>query len=393
MSARATHRKGKVVHRRPSRKGKSLRFGATVACAAAVAIGTFATLSFQNLDHNLTGVNINEALGKDRPAATKSEGPHAPMNVLLIGSDSREGQSKVAGQTPGLSDTTILVHVSADRRRITAASIARDTMVERPDCKSKDGKKTVRGGLSMFNAAYSIGGPACTQRTVEQLTGIRIDHFVVVDLAGFTKMVDAVGGVPICVPEEVNDSIGRIHLDKGRYTANGETALNYVRERHALSANGDIGRMKRQQAFLASMANKALSQDVLTDPKKLYAFLDATTESLTTDSDLASLTKMASLASEVSAIDASNIKFLSVPVETYPRDHNRLQWTSAADKLWKSFKEDQALPRSMSGDVTKAREKAATVKPSGTTSPSATPKPQPKTTVKKASPASNGLCS
>ena len=135
----------------------------------------------------------------------------------------------------------------------------------------------------MFNAAYAVGGPACTVKTVEKLTDIRINHFVVIDFNGFRKMVDALGGVEVCVPKEVNDTTGHITLPAGTYDVKGQRALDYVRVRHGISNNGDIGRMKRQQTFLASMANKAVSAGTLVNPVRLVKFLDAATKSLTTD--------------------------------------------------------------------------------------------------------------
>ncbi len=197
---------------------------------------------------------------------------------------------------PGLSDTTILLHVSADRKLAYGVSLPRDAMVERPSCERKDGNGTDPGGLSMFNAAYAVGGPACTIKTVEKLTDIRINHFVVIDFNGFRKMVDALGGVEVCVPKEVNDTTGHIYLPAGTYDVKGQRALDYVRVRHSISENGDIGRMKRQQTFLASMANKAVSAGTLVNPVRLYSFLDAATKSLTTDPGLASIKKLGGLA-------------------------------------------------------------------------------------------------
>jgi len=225
-------------------------------------------------------------------------------------------------------------------------------MVQRPDCLSKDGKTTVPGGLSMFNEAYAIGGAGCTERTVEQLTGIRIDHFVVVDFNGFKHMVDALGGVQVCVPKPVHDTIGHIDLPAGTYTVTGEQALDYVRVRHDISDNGDIGRMRRQQTFLASMANKAISLGTLSNPVKLYKFLDAATKSLTTDPGLADLKELADLANQLKSIGLDNIQFLTVPFETYQPDPNRLVWAQAAKKLWRRIRLDEPLS---------ARESRATI--------------------------------
>ena len=253
---------------------------------------------YRHLEGNITAMDVEDALGDDRPEEIiKDNVEHKPLNVLLLGSDTREGQgNNIGGETPGLSDTTILLHLSANRERAYGVSIPRDSMVERPECERKDGQGTDPGGLSMFNVAYAIGGPACTIKTVESLTDIRVNHFVVIDFNGFKSMVDALGGVPVCVPEEVNDDIGKIYLPAGSYEVKGQQALSYVRLRHGLSENGDIGRMKRQQAFLASMANKAISAGTLLNPVRLYNFLDAATKSLTTDPELASLNKLRGLA-------------------------------------------------------------------------------------------------
>jgi LCP family protein required for cell wall assembly len=315
-----------------------------------VAVGGF--LAYRHLENNITTIDTHRGLGTDRPDPVEPvEADRPPLNLLLLGSDTREGQTgHIGGETPGLSDTTILLHLSADRETAYGVSIPRDSMVERPDCLTDDGE-TVPGGFGMFNAAYALGGPLCTQRTVEQLTGIRIDHVVVVDFNGFRAMVDALGGVPICVPEEVDDDIGHIHLPAGSYDADGNQALDYVRVRHDLSENGDIGRMRRQQAFLASMAHKAISLGTLTNPVKLYSFLDAATKSLSTDEGLNSLKELIGLARQLRDIGLENIQFLTVPFEPYPPDHNRLVWAPEAKKLWRRIEHDKPLPRKLEKTV------------------------------------------
>jgi LCP family protein required for cell wall assembly len=211
----------------------------------------------------------------------------------------------------------------------------------------------------MFNEAYAVGGPACTIKTVEEITDIRVNHFVVVDFNGFKNMVDALDGVPVCVPEEVNDDIGKIYLPEGSYEVKGQEALSYVRLRHGLSENGDIGRMKRQQAFLAAMSNKAISAGTLVNPVRLYNFLDAATESLTTDPGLASLSKLGRLAKQVRDIGLENVQFLTVPFETYEPDPNRLAIAPAADRLWDRLREDEPLSARQEREVTTAAESPA----------------------------------
>ncbi len=267
-------------HRDQVRKHRVIRVVAiSVASAIVVALAT-GFFVYRHLEGNIDSLDVTAALGDDRPEEIiPDDVEHKPLNILLLGSDTREGQDgNIGGDTPGLSDTTILLHVAADRDRAYGVSIPRDLMVERPECQLKDGEGTDPGGLDQFNAAYAIGGPACTIRTVEQMSDVRINHFVVVDFNGFRAMVDALDGVPVCVPEEVNDDIGKIYLPAGSYEVQGQQALSYVRLRHELSENGDIGRMRRQQAFLASMANKAISAGTLVNPVRLYNFLDAATK-------------------------------------------------------------------------------------------------------------------
>ncbi|HEX2297519.1 MAG TPA: LCP family protein [Pseudonocardiaceae bacterium] len=343
---------------REVRKHRALRAVAISVAAVLVVALTAGFFVYRHLEGNITTLDIEDALGTDRPEKViKEQEPHQPLNILLLGSDTREGQGNhIGGETPGLSDTTILLNISADRDRAYGVSLPRDAMVERPPCVRKDGQGMDAGGLSMFNAAYAVGGPACTVKTVEQLTDIRIDHFVVVDFNGFKHMVDALGGVPVCVPEEVNDTIGNIYLPAGSYEVQGQQALNYVRLRHGLSENGDIGRMKRQQAFLASMANKAISAGTLANPVRLYNFLDAATKSLTTDPGLDNLRDLAGLAKQLKDIGLDNIQFLTVPFESYEPDPNRLVWAPEAEQLWDKIRHDEPLTGELSQTVTTAAE-------------------------------------
>ena len=348
---------------RPARKHPALRVVVISLATVLVAALTGGFFVYRHLEDNIVAVDVEEALGDVRrpkvfapKTTTDVEVEHDPLNILLLGSDTREGQGNdtIGGETPGLSDTTILLHLSADRDRAYGVSIPRDAMVERPACDRKDGQGVDPGGLAMFNAAYAIGGPACTIKTLEKISRIRINHFVVVDFNGFKAMVDALDGVPVCVPREVNDDIGKIYMRAGSYEVKGQEALDYVRLRHELSENGDIGRMKRQQTFLAAMANKAVSAGTLANPIRLYRFLDAATSSLTTDTELADLQKLASLGSELKGIGLDKIQFLTVPFETYPPDPNRLQIAPEAEALWKRLKHDEPLTRSQSESVTTA---------------------------------------
>ena len=350
---------------------------AITVAAVLVVVLTGGFFVYRHLNNNITGIDIISALGTDRPSEVKQKTPQKPLNILLLGSDTRQGQTgHIGGDTPGLSDTTILLHISGDRKLAYGVSLPRDAMVERPSCVRKDGQGTDPGGLSMFNAAYAVGGPACTVKTVEKLTNIRINHFVVIDFNGFRKMVDALGGVQVCVPKEVNDTTGHIYLPAGTYDVKGQRALDYVRVRHSISDNGDIGRMKRQQAFLASMANKAVSAGTLVNPVRLVKFLDAATKSLTTDTGLSSLDKLGGLAKSLKGIGLDHIQFITVPFKTYEPDPNRLQWAPGANRLWYRVRNDMPINKRFADQVTTAAGKpsgGASATPSQ--SPSARPSP------------------
>lgn len=377
-----------------TRRRRVLKWLALTVAVLLVAGATAGFLAYRQLDKNITSIDVTRDLGTDRPthAALKPGVPDKPLNVLVLGSDTREGQGpSIAGETPGLSDTTILLHLSADRQRAYGVSLPRDAMVKRPSCRTKGGSIDP-GGLSMFNEAYAVGGPACTIKTVESLTRVPIDHFVVIDFKGFRKMVDALGGVEVCVPEEVDDDIGRIYLPAGTYTVKGQRALDYVRVRHDIGAeNGDIGRMKRQQVFLASMSNKAVSAGTLANPVRLYKFLNEATKSLTTDPGLASLRELVSLGQSFQGIGLDNIQFLSVPFELYPPDPNRLQWKPSANRLWKAMIDDEPVGKRLVSGAVSAEDESRPSK-GGEKSPSTSPSATASTDAAARRAAENGLC-
>ncbi len=171
---------------------------------------------------------------------------------------------------------------------------------------------------------------------------------MVVDFNGFRGMVKALGGVKVYLPEAVNDTVGHISLPAGCNTLNGDQSLDYVRLRH-IGNGSDPERLARQQAFLSSVMQKVTSKGTLTNPVKLYSFLDAATSSLSTDKALNSVSKLAALAQDVRQVGLDQIEFMTIPVEVYPPDRNRLQWTSQADIVWKAIRQDKPLPGSDTG--------------------------------------------
>ncbi|MEX1659699.1 LCP family protein [Streptomyces pseudovenezuelae] len=317
---------------------------------AGVGVGVFALAAggagwavYAKLDGNITADDAAAAelarYEKERPTSLVK----GAQNILLIGSDSRSGDGNARyGRDSGTerSDTTILLHLSAGRRTATAVSLPRDLMVDVPACLGRDG---TRGEpvFAMFNSAFQKGGSACTIRTVEKLTNIRVDHHMVVDFHGFKDMVDAVDGVAVCLAEPIDDKAAELRLPAGRVTLNGEEALGYVRARKSLGNGSDTDRMDRQQRFLGALVNKVQSNDVLLNPVKLYPVLDAATSSLTTDPALASLRGLYELVRGLRHIPTERVQFLTVPRESYVYDSNRDQLVEPeARRLFERLRKD-----------------------------------------------------
>jgi LCP family protein required for cell wall assembly len=363
---------------RPKRRGRVKKrhtvarvLGVTV-LVLAMAVGLSVVYAFRHLSGNLDVSDI-EAQLSDRPDKVEVAGPQEPINVLVMGSDTRSGQGNDIDNEAGAgaSDTTILLHLSADRKRAYGVSIPRDTMVDRPAC---DHGAIPAADYQQWNAAFALGGEACTIQQFEQITGVRIDHHVIVDFNGFQDMVDAVDGVEVCIPEEINDQAHGIHLEAGTREISGKQALSYVRQRYDVGDGSDIGRMKRQQAFVASMTNKVVSAGTLTSPIRLYNFLNAATQSLTVDPGLSNLGKIAKLGIEFRDIDLGRVQFLTIPWQWDPQDPNRVVFAPEADNVWEKIRRDEPLTRRLTVDaISAAKPPGASPSPSTRQSPGSGP--------------------
>ena len=333
---------------RRSHRHPLLRRGVIALASGLVLLLVLSVMAYLKFNSNITQLDVSKLLGQ-RPqssAAVNKLTNLKPLNILVIGSDTRDLGTSSFGTTPGArADTTLIVHLSGDRRSAVVVSIPRDSMTRAPrDCKDTK-SKVADGPIRQWNANYSLGGPACVIRAVEGTTGIFIDHFMVVNFVGFQSMVDALGSVEVCVPTAVKDPLSQLNLPAGRSRVTGKEALAFVRVRHNIGKDAsDLGRIDRQQAFLSSMVQEATSKNLLLRPDKLFRFLDAATKSLTTDPGLANLNALREVAQSVVGLQSSQIRFVTVPIEQYRPDHNRVQWTSAADVLWKSIRDDTALP-------------------------------------------------
>lgn len=330
----------------------------TTIAVVLVAGSVTAFVAYQKLNGNIHHVDVSSLLNeKDRPKRVVEDAK--AKNILVMGSDKRSGKNaiNVEGQR---SDTTILVHLAADRKSAVAVSIPRDTMVPIPECQRDDGTTVPAQTVAMFNSAFSEAGPACTIATVEKLTDIRIDNYVVVDFNGFKDMVDALHGVRICLPHAVNDPQSHLDLPAGTHTVRGRQALAYVRTRHGLGNGSDLSRIDRQQAFIGSMVSKVKSKGILLQPTTLYSFLSAATKSLTTDFN--GLRDMVGLARDVRGLPRKDLTFLTIPNEPWVQDPNRVQLKKSAAGVWRALRFDQPLPGS---GVTPTSSPSASSTPSG----------------------------
>ena len=329
-------------HAAPRARWRRVLTGLLVVVLVVLGAGSVtAFVAYQKLNGNINHVDVSSLIGpdKERPQVV-AEDPKAE-NILVMGSDKRSGKN-AANVAGARSDTTIVLHLAADRKSATLVSIPRDSMVPIPSCTRSNGTVVPAQTIAMFNSAFSEAGPACTIKTVEKLTKIRIDHYIVVDFSGFKSMIDALGGVKVCLPYAVNDPQSHLDLSAGTHTVRGRQALAYVRTRHGIGNGSDLSRIDRQQAFISSMVKKVKSTGVLLRPDRLYSFLSAATSSLTTD--FGSLKSMVSLAQDVKGLPTKDVTFLTIPNEPWTQDPNRVQWKQSAGPVWRSLRFDQPLP-------------------------------------------------
>ena len=340
-----------------------------VTLAVALFVVSGAGFAWYDLQSRVGRVGVGKLLGdeKERPGTEAPDSYNGrAVNLLVLGTDSRSGENNVDGSegsdevSVARSDTALLMHVSADRKRIDAVSIPRDTLVDIPECKRLDGDTTGAEEDGQFNSAFANGagtgndkkaiasGAACTWKTVEKMTDIRIDDFVVVDFNGLSKVVDSLDGVHVQVAEAIDDpDYTGMTLDEGCQKLDGQAALQYARVRHGVGDGSDISRISRQQSLMNAMVSKALASSVLTKT----GFLTSTLETLTTSERIGELTTLSGLANSVKGIGTDKINFITMPNEP-AADENRVVPTENAKKVWVALKEDKPVPADAAAPAT-----------------------------------------
>jgi LCP family protein required for cell wall assembly len=316
---------------------------------AVLAISAISALAFGTVTASINKIDVFSGIDK-RP-----EKKSTAMNYLLVGSDTREGLSKeelkklrvgsVATAAGKRSDTMLLVHISKARDKAILISIPRDTFALIPEHKSKSGK-IIPAVHSKINSSFNWGGAPLLIQTIEEMTELKIDHYVEINFAGFARIVDSIGGVEVCTKKNINDPKSHLILEAGVHTLNGIESLKYVRTRE-FDGMGDLGRMQRQQAFMSAVLRKATSAGVLLNPVTMASFINSSLSAVTTDSELKN-SDLIALAKQMKSLSTSSVRTLTVPLSNLSYNSNGV--TSAvlwdpvlAPQLWTRLREDQAV--------------------------------------------------
>jgi LCP family protein required for cell wall assembly len=362
-------------HRAPSTESaahpwlRKATAGLSIFIMMVTALGGSAVYAINGLGANIGMIDTSNLKNSERPESF-AQTDTSPTNLLIMGSDSREGDGNdTYGEAGGArSDTTLLVHLYNERKDAVVISIPRDSWVEIAGCTRPDGS-TTRPYETKFNAAFAFGGPVCTIKTVEKLTDVRIDNFVVVDFKAFKTVVDAIGGVEVCLTTPAYDPVvpGRggsgLDLPAGYSTISGEQALAFVRARESLGDGSDISRIERQQEFIGSMIRGMTEKGLLTNPQMIYRVLGAITSSIQTNPEFADIQTLQDFALSMGGLSPSRITFVTLPFEL--RGDGNVYWTAETDDLWEAIRMDQQWPLA---------EPSASASPSSGV-PSAAPKP------------------
>ncbi|MFC5217593.1 LCP family protein [Streptomyces coerulescens] len=338
---------------RRRRRRRVLRWSATT--LAVVILGTAGAgyLYYQHLNGNIEEDHLN--LGDNKVAEpTPNAAGQTPLNILLIGSDARDtaenqklgGAKETFGSTP-LADVQMLLHLSADRSNMSVISMPRDTLVQIPKCTDPDDGKVypASNGRVMTNQSLGHGGPGCSVATWQELTGIHIDHFMMVDFAGVVSMADAIGGVPVCVDANIysRDSEGHgsgLKLEEGTHPVKGEQALQWLRTRYGFEDGSDLARAKAQHMYMNSMVRELRENATLSSPNKLRRLVEQATRALTVDPGLDTVKKLYDLSGELRKVEPKRITMTTMPNRYVGA---RVEPTEDAEQLFRLVRDDIAL--------------------------------------------------
>ncbi|CAM5342290.1 LCP family protein required for cell wall assembly OS=Streptomyces violarus OX=67380 GN=FHS41_006913 PE=3 SV=1 [Streptomyces violarus] len=336
----------------PGRGRRVLRWSATSLSMLVPATAGAGYLDYEHLNGNIEKGRRSSGDSKARKSAPNEAG-QTPLNILLVGSDSRNSDEnvKLGGArkdrgNPPLGDVQMLIHLAADRKSAAVVSIPRDTRVDIPKCTDPKTGRTYPPVNTMINASLARGGAGCTRATWENLTGVYIDHWMTIDFAGVVKMADAIGGVEVCVRQNVWDRPlpgvpggSGLKLTAGRKKVQGEQALQWLRTRHAWGS--DPLRARAQHMYMNSMIRTLKAQNVFTDTGRLTDLAEAATRSLHVSEELGTVKKLYDLGMQLKTVPTDRITMTTLPTAEDPQDRNRLVPAGAdADRVWDMIRDD-----------------------------------------------------
>lgn len=304
-----------------------------------MALSGFIFMRLQNNVHTAS-LNLGEA---------SSQLENGALDILLIGSDTRAGANSDYGDAAdkasgARSDVMMLIQISADRQNITSLSFPRDLIVDIPKCTDPEsGTVYPATEATQINESLSRGGPGCTVATISEITGVNIDHFMLVDFNAVKELSKVVGGVEVCVNEPIDDSYSGLKLPAGNSSVEGEQALAFLRSRHGFGDGSDTGRIKAQQGFLAALLRKVQAEGTLSNPGGVVNIAEAITQNVTVDEGLTSIKTLAGMGSIFGQVDLSKVVFATVPTEPYELDANKLQISADAETIFQRLQDDRSL--------------------------------------------------
>lgn len=371
--------RGAGRHLRSKRGGPLwLKIPAMVAACAVVGVVAFAGIQLWRLQDNLATAPLNLGTGDstELPVDPKTD----PIQILVIGTDTRSGNSGY-GSTElakgyGHADVMMLMQLSADRERVTVVSFPRDLMVPLPACKDPlSGSISPQQALGQLNSSLSFGGPGCTVATINEMTGLAVDHFMMADFNAVKKLSETLGGVNVCLNRPVHDDKSKLDLPAGVSSIEGEQALAFLRTRHGFGNGSDLDRIRAQQSFLSSMVRKVKDNGTLTNLPRLYSIAETVTRNLTVDENLSKIPKLVSTATRLSEVDLSDVAFVTVPNQPWSQNPARLQLTQpAADDLFATLRADGDVTADDDGKAVSGPSRPGT--PAGPASGSPSPAPE-----------------
>ncbi|PSM37493.1 transcriptional regulator [Streptomyces dioscori] len=343
---------GRRARRRGGRPRRILRWFALVLSVLILGTAGAGYLYYRHLNGNIDKGKRNNGDSDVKKTEPNAAG-QTPLNILLLGSDSRNskenvklGGSKDQVGTKPLADVQMLVHVSADRRSASVVSIPRDTRVKIPECEDPETGETYPETENIINTSLQRGGAGCTLATWQNLTGVYIDHWMMVDFGGVVKMADAVGGVDVCVRQNVWDRSlpgvsggSGLKLTKGTHKIKGKQALQWLRTRHAFES--DLGRAKAQHMYMNSMIRTLKGQNAFTDSGRLMGLAEAATDSLEVSEEIGTVKKLYDLGMKLKSVPMDRLTMTTMPTVTDPRNPNHLiPKPTDADKVWSMVRSD-----------------------------------------------------